>query len=61
MTLIRTPRFLSDFFYASLDLRARVRDEAAAISIGRAYLGIYPTPTGFEVAYGILDQNGSLG
>lgn len=61
MPLIRTPRFLDQFFYVAVDLHARVRDEAAAISIGRAYLGIYPTPTGFEVAYGILDQNGSLG
>lgn len=58
--ILRTPRFLAPFFYASIDPKARLRDEAVAISIGPAYLGIYPTACGFEVAYGILNNQEAL-
>jgi len=58
--ILRTPRFLEPIFYAGLDRRARPGDEMLAVSIGRAYLGIYPTSNGFEVSYGILNQNGAL-
>lgn len=58
--IIRTPRFLESIFYASIDPRARVRDEAAAISIGNRYAGLYLTSNGFEVAWGKLGQHGQL-
>jgi hypothetical protein len=58
--IIRTPRFIEQFFYAAIDPRARVGDEALAISIGNRYAGIYPTSTGFEVAMGKLGQHGQL-
>jgi len=58
--IIRTPHTIERFFYAAINPRARVRDEAAALSIGRAYVGIYPTHKGFEIAWGILDAQGSL-
>jgi len=58
--IIRTPRFIEPIFYAAIDPRARVRDEAAAVSIGNRYVGIYRTPNGFEVAWGILNSQGAL-
>jgi len=58
--LIRTPRFLAPLFYAALATRPRVGDEAAAVSIGPAYLGIYRTHNGFEVVYGILNEQEAL-
>lgn len=58
--IIRTPRFIEPLFYAGLDRRARPGDELLAVSVGRAYVGIYPTTNGFEVAWGILNQNGAL-
>jgi hypothetical protein len=58
--ILRTPRFIEPLFYAGLDRRARAGDELLAVSIGRAYLGIYPTSNGFEVSYGILNSNGAL-
>jgi hypothetical protein len=58
--IIRTPRFIEPLFYAAIDPRARVRDEAAALSIGNRYVGIYRTPNGFEVACGILNSQGPL-
>jgi hypothetical protein len=58
--IIRTPRFIEPLFYAAIDPRARVRDEAAAVSIGNRYVGIYRTHHGFEVAWGILNSQGAL-
>jgi hypothetical protein len=58
--ILRTPRAIAPFFYAGFDRRARVGDEMLAVSIGRAYVGIYPTSQGFEVSYGILNQNEAL-
>jgi hypothetical protein len=57
---IQTPYRLSRFVYFGLDTSARSGDEFLAAGIGRAYVGIYPTRNGFEVSYGILDQNDSL-
>ena len=58
--ILRTPRFIEPLFYAGLDRRARTGDELLGVSIGRFYLGIYPTSTGFEVSYGILNGQGAL-
>jgi hypothetical protein len=58
--ILRTPRFIEPILYAGLDRRARSGDELLGVSIGRFYLGIYPTSNGFEVSYGILNQNGAL-
>lgn len=60
MSILRTPRIIERFFYASLDPRARVGDELLAASIGRAYIGLYPTSQGVEISWGILNKNGAL-
>lgn len=58
--ILHTPHAIAPWFYASLDRRARVGDELLAVSIGRAYLGLYPTEQGVEICWGILNQNGAL-
>lgn len=58
--IIRTPRFLERYLYVAIDPRARIRDEWIAASIGNAYVGLYPTSTGVEIAWGILNNNGAL-
>lgn len=56
----QTPTSLHHLFYLGLDTRARSGDELLAAGIGRLYLGIYPTATGFEVAYGVVNSQGCL-
>ena len=56
----QTPFKFSSIAYFGLDTKARVGDEFLAAGIGRLYAGIYPTSTGFELAYGILNSQGSL-
>jgi hypothetical protein len=60
---IQTPHRFHHLGYFGLDtsaLRRRADDEFLAFGIGRLYFGIYPNRDGFQVAYGIVDQNGSL-
>jgi hypothetical protein len=59
---LQTPTAIQEAFYAGIDTRAikNVGDEFLGFSLGRLYLGIYPTSTGFEVAYGILNEQGCL-
>ena len=57
---IQTPYKFSRFGYFGLDTRARVGDELLALGIGRFYLGIYPTRSGYDLSVGILDKNDAL-
>ena len=57
---LQTPMTIQHFLYAGIDTRAKAGDELLGLSLGRLYLGIYPTATGFEVAYGILNSQGCL-
>lgn len=57
---LQTPTAIQHLVYAGIDTKARSGDELLAAGIGRFYLGIYPTTTGFEVAYGILNSQGAL-
>lgn len=56
----QTPLALQHLFYLGLDTRARSGDERFGIGLGRLYLGLYPTVTGFEVAYGVVNSQGCL-
>jgi hypothetical protein len=60
MTILHTPYAIRRAFYANLDLRARVSDEISAVSVGRAYVGLYRTEQGVEVCWGILNANEAL-
>jgi len=57
---LQTPTSLQHLVYAGIDTRATAGDELLGISLGRLYLGIYLTATGFEVSYGILNSQGAL-
>ena len=59
---LSTPQSIANVFYAGIDTKARhsVGDEFAGVSIGRFYAGIYPTSTGFDLAVGILNEQGCL-
>jgi hypothetical protein len=57
---LQTPTSLQHLVYAGIDTSATAGDELLGISLGRLYLGIYPTATGFEVSYGILNSQGAL-
>jgi hypothetical protein len=57
---IQTPDKFSRFGYFGLDTRARVDDELLALAIGRFYVGIYPTRSGYDLSVGIVDKNGAL-
>lgn len=57
---IQTPYKFSKLAYFGLDTKARTGDEFLAAGIGRLYVGIYPTASGFDLSCGILDRNGSL-
>lgn len=57
---IQTPFKFSKIAYFGLDTKARVGDELLAAGIGRLYVGIYPTKSGFDLSAGVLDQNGCL-
>ena len=48
------------FAYAGIDTKASAGDELLGLSIFRFYFGLYPTQTGIELAYGILNANDSL-
>lgn len=57
---IQTPYNFSRFAYFGLDTSARPGDELLAFGLGRLYFGIYPTQYGFEISYGILNENDCL-
>ena len=57
---LQTPYNLSRFAYFGLDTSARSGDELLAFGLGKFYFGIYPTRSGFEISFGILDANDSL-
>lgn len=57
---IQTPFKFHKIAYFGLDTKARVGDEFLAAGIGRLYVGIYPTSSGFDLSAGILDANGCL-
>lgn len=56
----QTPTSIQHLFYLGFDTRATAGDETLGMGIGRLYLGFYPTATGFEVAYGVLNSQGAL-
>jgi hypothetical protein len=55
-----TPMSIAPAFYAGIDTAAGRDEELLGFSLGRLYVGIYPTSTGFDLAVGILDANGCL-
>ena len=59
---LQTPTAIQHLVYAGIDTRAVAApgDELLGLGLGRLYVGIYPTSTGFELAYGILNSQGSL-
>jgi hypothetical protein len=57
---LQTPYNFSRFAYFGLDTSARSGDELLAFGFGRLYIGVYPTCSGFEISFGILDENDSL-
>lgn len=57
---IQTPYKFHKIAYLGLDTSARSGDELLAFGIGNLYFGIYPTKTGVELSYGILNQFGCL-
>lgn len=57
---IQTPYKFHRFAYFGLDTKARVGDEFLAAGIGRFYVGIYPTRSGYDLSVGIVDKNGAL-
>lgn len=58
--ILQTPTSTEHLFYLGVDTKAGDGDERFGIGIGRLYLGLYPTATGFEVAYGVLNSQGCL-
>lgn len=58
--ILQTPASIQNLFYLGVDTKATNGDERFGIGIGRLYLGLYPTATGFEVAYGLTNEQGCL-
>lgn len=56
--ILQTPASIQNLIYLGLDTKATSGDER--FGIGRLYLGLYPTATGFEVAYGVVNSQGCL-
>ena len=58
----QTPASLQHLFYLGVDTRATAApgDEFLGLGLGRLYLGLYPTATGFEVACGVVNSQGCL-
>ena len=59
---LQTPSRFQNLAYFGFDTRATngIGDELIGFGIGRLYVGIYPTATGFEVAYGVTNEHGCL-
>ena len=52
----RTPDFLSDYFYFSVNLIGEPGDEIVGLSVYNRYIGLYSA----SINWGILDENGAL-
>lgn len=52
----RTPDFLSEYFYFSVNLIGDSEDEIVGLSVGNRYVGLYQG----TIQWGILDENGAL-
>ena len=52
----RTPDFLSDYFYFSVNLIGEPGDEIVGLSVYNRYIGLYND----SINWGILDENGCL-
>ena len=52
----KTPDFLSEYFYFSVNLIGDYGDEIVGLSVGNRYVGLYNT----GISWGILDENGAL-
>lgn len=52
----RTPDFLSDYVYFSVNLIGEPGDEIVGLSVGNRYVGLYSD----SINWGILDENGCL-
>jgi hypothetical protein len=52
----KTPNFISDYFYFSVNLIAEPGDEVLGLSIGNRYVGLYD----HNIVWGILNENGAL-
>lgn len=52
----RTPDFLSDYVYFSVNLIGEPGDEIVGFSVGNRYIGLYDG----TIQWGILDENGAL-
>ena len=52
----RTPDFLSDYFYFSVNLIGEPGDEIVGLSVYNRYIGLYSD----SINWGILDENGCL-
>jgi len=52
----RTPEFMSDYFYFSVNLIAQPGDEIVGLSVWNRYIGLYSD----SINWGILDENGAL-
>jgi hypothetical protein len=57
---LQTPTTIQNLLYLGLDTSATSGDELLGLGLGRLYLGLYPTATGFEVAYGVVNSQGCL-
>lgn len=59
---LSTPLSIAPAFYVGIDTRAlaSIGDELLGLSVGRFYVGIYPTSTGFDLSVGILNAQGCL-
>ena len=52
----RTPDFLSQYFYFSVNLIGEPGDEIVGLSVYNRYVGLYSD----SINWGILDENGAL-
>lgn len=52
----RTPDFMSEYFYFSVNLIGEYGDEIMGLSVGNRYVGLYNG----TIQWGILDENGAL-
>ena len=58
--ILQTPASIQHLLYLGVDTKATNGDELLGLGLGRLYLGLYPTATGFELAYGVVNSQGCL-
>lgn len=58
----QTPSSIMNVIYFGIDTRALsgIGDELLGLSLGRLYVGLYPTDKGVEICWGLTDANGCL-